>query len=360
VTAGNARRTLAAFAAGLLAACGAFADEAPLSGRQLFVRHCARCHTTSGRGLPAAHPLLANFESAPADFGDPLFNSREPGRDWFLVVKHGGASMGLSPEMPAHRGRMSDPEIERVVAYLGEFADTRGYPPGELNFTRPVRSIKAFPETELLLLGRAEQAEGGEPAAWRTTLYHARRLGRAWQVEAKLSTLSRGGDSELHEAELGAKWALHAGGGNLLLALGTDVEIPVHEAAGTVVVPYLSHAAPLGARFTLQGTLRAHLPASGVEEGDVEASEIVHWRPTDWPRGIFPGLELTLTTPFASDRRFQASLIPQVHLALSKRGHVAVNVGLELPLFGARDQYRYRVHTFVLWDMADGGFWKGW
>jgi hypothetical protein len=35
-------------------------------------------------------------------------------------------------------------------------------------------------------------------------------------------------------------------------------------------------------------------------------------------------------------------------------------VGVELPLAGAREDYRYRLHTFVLWDMGDGGFWRGW
>lgn len=75
-----------ALGAGLGGARDAFASDGPLSGTQLFVRHCARCHTTSGRGLPATHPLLANFETPPADFSDPLFNSMEPTGDWFLVV----------------------------------------------------------------------------------------------------------------------------------------------------------------------------------------------------------------------------------------------------------------------------------
>jgi mono/diheme cytochrome c family protein len=347
-----------ALAAGFGAARGAAASDG-LTGKQLFVRHCARCHTTSGRGLPATHPLLSNFEAPPADFSDPLFNSMEPAGDWFLVVKHGGASMGLSPRMPAHAGRMRDAEIEAVVAHLASFADTRGYPPGELNFTRSVRTIKAFPESELLFIGRYEDAKGGALSGWRSTLYHARRLGPRWQAEAKLSHLSQGATSELHEAELGVKWALHDRGTRLLLALGTDVEIPL-QVGDPTVVPYLSHATPLGESFTLQGTLRTHLPLGGAGGGDVELSEVVHWLPTKWRRGVFPGLEMTVSAPFEAEDSWRASLIPQVHLALSKRGHVAINVGLEVPLAGAREDYRYRVHTFLLWDMADGGFWEGW
>jgi mono/diheme cytochrome c family protein len=347
-----------ALGAGLGDARSAFASDAPLTGKQLFVRHCARCHTTSGTGLPATHPLLANFDKPPADFSDPVFNSMEPAGDWFLVVKHGGAAMGLSPQMPAHGERMSDAEIEAVIAHLASFAETSGYPPGELNLTRSVRTIKAFPETELLFLGRYEEPEDGETAAWRSTLYHARRLGRRLQGEVKLSTLDQGGTSELHEAELGVKWAFHNRGTSLLLATGADLEIPLQDDGDTTLVPYLSHAAPLGDRFTLQGTLRTHLPFSTLGDGDAELSEIVHWLPTEWPRGIFPGLELTVAAPFDADERWRVSLIPQLHFALTKRGHVAVNVGVELPLAGL--DYRYRLHTFLLWDMADGNFWDGW
>jgi hypothetical protein len=263
--------------------------------------------------------------------------------------------------MPAHGGRMSDAEIQAVVAHLGTLADTTGYPPGELNLTRPVRTIKAFPETELLLLGRFEDPEDeAATAAWRSTIYYARRLGRRWQGEAKLSSLTQGDAGREYEAELGLKWAFHSRGTRLLLAAGTDVEIPLHEDGETVFVPYLSHAAPLAGRFTLQGTLRTHLPARGVGDGDVELSEIVHWLPTKWRRGVFPALELTAVAPFDPDGRWQVNAIPQLHLALSKRGHVALNVGLELPLLAGSVDYRYRLHTFVLWDMADGGFWKGW
>jgi hypothetical protein len=176
----------------------------------------------------------------------------------------------------------------------------------------------------------------------------------------KLSYLDQGATSEVHEAELGVKWAFHDRGTRLLLATGADVEIPVHAAGETTLVPYLSHASPLGERFTLQGTLRTHLPLDQLSAGDVEVSEVVHWLPTDWPRGIFPGLELTASAPFRAGDKWRASVIPQLHFALTKRGHVAVNVGVELPLAGARDDYRYRAHAFLLWDMADGGFWLGW
>lgn len=328
-------------------------------GAALYVRHCARCHTTAGSGLPEGHPLLSNFRNPPADFTDPMFNSREPASDWRLVVAHGGTALGLSDQMPAHRERLTPAEIDAVVAHLGTFADTRGYPRGELNFTRPVRSIKAFPETELLFLQRRDRRDDGGDVV-RSTLYHARRISPRWQLEAKLSQRSEPGLREVDEAELGAKWAVRTGDDRLLLAAGLDAEIPLRDDGDLVLVPYLSQATPLGGHFSLQGTLRLHLPPGTPADGDLELSQVVHWKPGARPRGVVPGLEATLVAPFDAEARWRLTLIPQVHAALSKRGHVALNLGLEFPVHGRRSGERHRLHAFVLWDMADGGFWQGW
>jgi hypothetical protein len=43
---------------------------------------------------------------------------------------------------------------------------------------------------------------------------------------------------------------------------------------------------------------------------------------------------------------------------MSKRGHVSLTAGVEIPLRGA--DYDWRGHTFLLWDIADGPFWEGW
>ncbi len=38
---------------------------------------------------------------------------------------------------------------------------------------------------------------------------------------------------------------------------------------------------------------------------------------------------------------------------------MALAIGVELPLTDDLD-YDYRIHSFLLWDIADGPFWKGW
>ena len=41
-------------------------------------------------------PVVKGLGVLPADFSDPLFNSREPADDWKMVIKYGGHALGLA------------------------------------------------------------------------------------------------------------------------------------------------------------------------------------------------------------------------------------------------------------------------
>ncbi len=116
--------------------------------------------------------MLQHFKNGPADFTDPLFNSREPASDWFLVTKHGGPSLALSSQMPRFADAFSDEEISALVAYVKQFPEDRGYPPGDLNFFLPIRTIKAFPEDEVVLKMRYQDTGasevGGTSRSWKS------------------------------------------------------------------------------------------------------------------------------------------------------------------------------------------------
>lgn len=324
---------------------------------EVYRQGCAPCHGVEGGGLAPGSPLLQTFKAPPADLTDPLFNSREPAADWFMVVKHGGAALGLSSQMPAYGGVYSDREIHDLVGYLKAMTDTSAYPPGDLNFIRPTLTIKAFPEDEFLLISRYE-SDDGAPDALRNTVYYARRFATRLQFEVKASRLERLDERE-DELELGLKWAFHDDlERSFLMAAGLEVEIPLDGGETEVVVPYFSLAKGLSDAFTFQGTLRSHLPTDRVEDGDVEISGIVHWASSPWPRSAVPGLEAVVTLPFESDDDVEATLLPQLFVGLSRSGHVGVSVAAEVPLTGL--DYDYRLHAFLLWDLADGPFWKGW
>jgi hypothetical protein len=50
--------------------------------------------------------------------------------------------------------------------------------------------------------------------------------------------------------------------------------------------------------------------------------------------------------------------MPQARFGLTRGGHVALNVGVELPL--SDQAWDYRAYVTLLWDFADGSFFQGW
>jgi cytochrome c553 len=330
-----------------------------MDAQTLYGLSCASCHGIDGGGLSPDNPLYQSFDSPPADLTDALFNSREPAADWAIVIKHGGARIGLSSQMPAFGEAFSDEQIEQLVTYIKTLADTERYPPGDLNFLRPIDTIKAFPEDEALLLNRYVDGDNGAANSFRTTIYYGRRFGARHQGEIKLAQIRRGGESELDEAEIGWKWAVKD---NLeeqsLFSLGIEAAFPIDDDdASEEIIPYFSFAKGLSDALTFQGMLKGTLPVDDVDKGEVKLSGIVHWMRSEWPRGVFPALEATITSPLSKGDT-EATLIPQLYFGLSKLGHVALAVGVELPLTDL--DYEYRIHSFLLWDLADGMLWDGW
>ena len=326
---------------------------------EIYEKACASCHGARGAGLAPDSPLLPTFEVEPADLTDPMFSSGEPAADWFLVIKYGGKPLGLSGQMPAYGQVFSDFQIDELVAYIKAFANTEGYPPGDLNFLRGISTIKAFPEDEALLLGSYES--DGSVEALTNTLYHARRIGRRAQVEAKLSHLARESVSGLHEVEVGFKYALgYDLESQTLWTVGVEAEIPLHdrETESDQIVPYFAFAKGLGDSLTLQGNLLTHLPADDASAGDIQVRGILHWMRSPWPRAFFPGIEGKVNLPYESAGQVGFSLTPQTYFGLSKGGHVALVVGVEIPVSGPT--FDYKLHWFLLWDLADGAFWEGW
>jgi mono/diheme cytochrome c family protein len=336
-----------------------YVSPSEMDAAKLYGFSCADCHGAGGGGLTPGSAFYESFESPPADFTDPLFNSREPAADWALVITNGGASIGLSDEMPAFGDAFSDEQVEALVRHLKTFAATDPYPPGDLNFRRGIDTIKAFPEDEALLINRFTDGKEGADDSLRTTIYYGRRIGARHQAEVKVSQVSSGGVNELDEAEIGWKWAIRD---NLeaqsLYSLGIEAAFPIDDNdASDEIIPYFSFAKGLSDQFTFQGMMKSTIPVDDTGDGNVKISGIVHWTPSPWPRSLMPALEATLTTPFSSGKT-HATVIPQLYAGLSRLGHVAVAVGVEIPLTDL--DYGYRIRSFLLWDIADGPFWGGW
>ncbi|MDY0023176.1 cytochrome c [Arenimonas caeni] len=327
-------------------------------GRRIYDQACAACHGPTGRPDPSS-PVLAGLETPPADLSDPLFNSREPANDWELVVGHGGHAMGLSPQMPAQREALSAEEIRNVVAYVKTLADTSDYPPGEFNYFLPIRTKKAFPEDEIVWKGRYTPLDDA-PDVMRNVIEIEKRVGHRGMVVLELIHEDDGFDSEVTKVEGGYK---HVFGWNRerqsILSGAVILAVPTDGDESKEIIPYLAYARMFGDDWVFQSSARAITPLDDAGDGQLELAGALHYRWTQWPRNVFPGIEVVAEAPydhFGSD--VQWSAIPQLRFGLTKGGHVALNLGVEV---GLSDQpWDYRVHAVLLWDFADGSFFKGW
>jgi len=330
------------------------------AGKKTFEEVCAACHGTTGRPDPN-NPTVAALDPQPADLSDPLFNSREPEADWNIVVTHGGPALGLSSVMPSQKAALKEDEIRNVVAYAKTLAPgSELYPPGELNFFLPVRTKKAFPEDEIVLKGRITDAKEGDNP-WRSILEVEKRFGKRSMGVLEVVYQDDGENAEVTMVEAGAKTVVHWNkekGSILSAALVYGAATQSGES--DEVIPYLAYGKRLSEKSTLQSSARVIVPVDDADQGEVELASVVHYEWTVNRQAMFPALEVTATVPFdAGDGdSVQWTAVPQVRIGLTRGGHVALNAGIEFPL--SDQSYETRYHLVLLWDFADGSFFKGW
>ena len=324
-------------------------------GEKIYDANCIACHGANGR-LDPDNPVVQALGVTPADFSDPLFNSREPAADWHMVIEHGGYAMGLSEMMPAQGAILDDSEIEDVTAYLKSVVDTRGFPPGEMNLMLPIRTKKAYPEDEVVYVGRYTDQDGDN--AFKQVLEIEKRIGKAGQGILEFVHESEGPVSELAEVEIGYKHALSHSTSHILSAAAVWA-IPVEAEGDGELQTYLAYGRELSPSWIFQSSLRLKFPFEGASDGEAELAAIAHYVHSPWPRRVFPALEVVATRPFRSrNGDLEWTAMPQVRIGLTRGGHVALNLGVELPLSDQSWDQRY--YVTLLWDFADGSFFQGW
>jgi mono/diheme cytochrome c family protein len=97
-----------------LYAATATAQSAPL----LYKIYCARCHGSSGHG---DGPDAGTLKTKPRDFADCKLMSTISDATRFKAIKFGGASVGLSSDMPAWSAGLDDDQIRSLMQYLKGF-----------------------------------------------------------------------------------------------------------------------------------------------------------------------------------------------------------------------------------------------
>lgn len=325
------------------------------AGRNAYATNCAVCHGQNGKP-DAESPVVKGLGVIPADLSDPLFNSREPAGDWEMVIKYGGHALGLAEQMPAQEDALTDAQIEDVTAYIKSMVDTRDYPPGEMNLMLPTRVKKAFPEDEVVYKGRFTNQDGED--AYKNVVEFEKRVGTRGQAIFELVHNSQGSVSELSDVEVGYKHALSYGKHHILSGAAVFA-IPVEANGDGELQTYLAYGTEISPAWTLQGSFRLKFPVDKASDGEAELAGIVHYVHSPWPRRVFPALEVTATQPFRSrNGDLEWTALPQVRIGLTRGGHVALNLGVELPL--SDQSWDHRIYATLLWDFADGSLFQGW
>jgi mono/diheme cytochrome c family protein len=341
----------------------AAADEILQRGAEIFQANCAICHGPGGRADPDS-PLVQSLGVEPADFADALFNSREPASDWKIVITNGGPALGFSEKMPAFGEILSEEDIGSVLAFIKTLGGEHDYPDGELNLFLPIRTKKAFPEDEWVWKQRYTGQDGDN--AWKNTLEYEFRVGERFQGVLEVTHETRGGKSEFGHFEPGFKYVLrHDLQNGFIATFGGNLGVPMNGGAEWELLPYLAFGKIINDAWTFQGSARLKLSVEDSDHSSAEFAGIVHWAHTHWPRNVFPALEAVAEVPFergsgaGRKEAVQLSIVPQMRIGLNQRGHVALNLGVELPL-NDKDRHDWRAQVFLIWDFADGGFFEGW
>ena len=341
------------------------------SAKEIYQNNCAVCHGTTGQPNED-NPIFKELGILPANFTDQLFSSREPSKDWFLVVKEGGAAKGFSEIMPAFKEILSDSQIKKVVKYIKNLAGKHDYPSGDMNFILPIRTKKAFPEDEVVWKFRfQDDSSNSNNDQIRNVLEIEKRIFKKTQLSLEVSHKfddgADDGDGNIDQIEPGVKHVVYENPSyQFITSIGALFAIKTEErSSSNEFIPYIAAAKRLTDSITFQGTARSTLPTDKFNKGNVELSGVAHWSPGIWPRSINPGVEFVASFPIergtgTSRKSFsQLSLIPQAQIGLNKRGHIMLNLGAEIPL-NDTDRYDYRAYAYLIWDFADGGLFDGW
>ena len=333
-------------------------------GETVFATHCASCHGSAGRPDPES-ALVKGLGIVPANFDDKLFNSREPASDWKTVITHGGPALGFSEMMPAFAGVLSESDIDAVLAYIKTgIGGDHDYPDGDLNLFLPLRTKKAFPEDEWVWKQRYSGQDGDN--ALKSILEYEFRIGTRAQGVLEATYEHKGSTSEFGHLEPGFKYVLsHDRRAGFILTGAAQVGVPLNSDAHWEFLPYIAVGKIINDDFTFQGSGRLKLDLEDSDNSSAEFAGVVHWTHTTLPRNVFPALEVVAEMPFergtgsARKDTVQVSLLPQARIGLNKRGNIALNVGVELPV-NDTDRYDWRGYVYFIWDFADGGLLEGW
>ena len=339
------------------------------SGEQIYRTACVACHGPDGKGNPRSQ---VGFDTPLPDFTDCSFATPEAEADWFAIVHNGGPVRAFDRRMPAFGDALADDEIRRVVGYIRGLCGDRRWPPGDLNLPRALVTEKAYPENEALFVANASRSGG---ASVTTSVIYERRLGARSQWElvlpVALQQQSDGGSwtQGLGDVAAAFKHVLyHDAARGSIVSLGSELVFPTGRqstgaGSGTFVVePFAAVGQAVGGSSFVQAHAGIELPADTGKASREAFLRLAGGRTFfegGFNREWSPMLELIAARPLTSGAAMEWDVVPQLQVSLSRRHHVLVNAGVQIPIANREGRGR-TFHAYLLWDWFDGGFFTGW
>ena len=339
------------------------------TGAEVYQAACAACHGPDGRGRAQT---IVGFSKPLPDFTDCLFVTVEAAEGWEAVVHQGGPVRALDRHMPAFGQALSEREIQMVVAHLRTFCEERHkWPQGDLNFPRALITEKAFPENESLL---TTSFETGPAHAMSNAILHERRFGSRTMMEFNIPFETQQTDTGswnygLGDVAVAVKRALwHSVERGSILSVGEEVGLPTGKESlglGTGVTTFESFAA-YGQRLPGLSFVQVHAGVGLPTKPDIVPRE-AFWRVAfgrqfvqgGYNRTWTPIVEVVAARELVTDATSEWDVVPQMQLSLSKRRHILVSGGVQIPVNERVDRHP-QVLTYFLWDWYEGGLFDGW
>jgi mono/diheme cytochrome c family protein len=344
------------------------AARALTSGEAIFHAGCAGCHGPNGQGAPQATIGFDKPATFP-DFTDCAGTTPELDVDWRATIRDGGHGRGFSPIMPSFREELTPAQIDAVIGYLRSLCRDPSYPRGELNLPRPLRTEKAFPESETVVtvsVGARHAPDVDSELTYEQVLSARNQL----EVAVPFSVLHDAAGNHIRgvgDIALGLKHVFFAGRNAILSGQG-EIVLPTGNTTGgigsgvTTFGAFASYGQLLPADSFVQFQLGTDQPTS-----TDNAARTLFWRlaigksvrADEVGRLWSPMLEVVSDREFVPGGTANIDLVPQFQVTLNKRQHIRVNVGYQIPTTNRTGRPK-QIVCYLLWDWFDGGFFEGW
>jgi len=341
------------------------------TGKEIFESACIGCRGPGAKGQPQSTLGFEPPDTFP-DFSDCNGSAREKNYDWRAIIRDGGRARGFVEIMPAFGDALKAEHIEKVMQYLREQCKEAAWPRGELNLPRALVTEKAFPEDEIVLKSGVNTSSPRDVTA---ELIYEKRFGTRNQIEfaVPFSFVNRENTNWIGgvgDFIAGYKRTLfHSISSGSILSVQGEVALPTGNKSrnlGTGFTTFETFAAfgqilPRRSFFQIQSGVELpadtkQAPRAGFFRTAVGKTFAAN---QGFGRIWTPMIEFLADRDFETAARTNWDLVPQMQVALSKRQHVLMNVGVRTPA-NNRPGRTTQLIFYVLWDWFDGGLREGW